>query len=243
MSRVPPLLHTLLSLTVLSLSAFAQDPKPAKPAPTPFTNPWHNPVDNPDLPRILLIGDSISIAYTPLVRKQLDGVANVHRPKTNCRWSAVGAESIREWIGDGTDAIDNDWDLIHFNFGLWDWYGWKQDPKATPASYAKNLDRIVTTLKENTLATLVFANTTPPCREGEQKVNLIITDERAAEFNNAARAVMEKHNVGINNLYDAVRKKRDTLQRAPDDVHYTDKGNRILANKVAARIKRDLTKK
>ena len=92
----------------------------------PFTNPFDNPVDNPALPRVLIIGDSISIGYTPRVRKLLKGKANVHRPKTNCRWSAFGNEKILDWIG------NSKWDLIHFNFGLWDWYGWKQPNKSTP---------------------------------------------------------------------------------------------------------------
>ena len=40
--------------------------------------------DVPGLPRVLLIGDSISIGYTAPVREMLKGVANVHRPLTNC---------------------------------------------------------------------------------------------------------------------------------------------------------------
>ena len=40
--------------------------------------------DNPKLPRVLLIGDSISIGYTISVRKLLADKANVHRPPTNC---------------------------------------------------------------------------------------------------------------------------------------------------------------
>ena len=36
------------------------------------------------LPRVLLIGDSISIGYTVPVREILKGKANVHRPLTNC---------------------------------------------------------------------------------------------------------------------------------------------------------------
>ncbi|MDG2182814.1 MAG: hypothetical protein P8L78_14085, partial [Mariniblastus sp.] len=54
----------------------------------PFKHPYANPVDNTELPRVLLIGDSISIGYTARVRKLLAEKANVHRPKTNCRWSA-----------------------------------------------------------------------------------------------------------------------------------------------------------
>ena len=99
-------------LTLFTLSCWAKSPDP-------FTNPFDNPVDDSDLPRVLIIGDSISIGYTPLVRKLLQNKANVHRPSTNCRWSAFGAENIDEWIGESS------WDLIHFNFGLWDWYGWK----------------------------------------------------------------------------------------------------------------------
>ena len=32
-------------------------------------------------------------------------------------------KKILDWIG------NSKWDLIHFNFGLWDWYGWKQGKK------------------------------------------------------------------------------------------------------------------
>jgi acyl-CoA thioesterase-1 len=202
----------------------------------PFQDPFANPVDESALPRVLIIGDSISIGYTPRVRKRLDGVANVHRPNTNCRWSAFGAEEIEEWIG------DSEWDVIHFNFGLWDWYGWKQDEKASPESYAGNLDTIVTKLRAKTDATLIFAITTPPCAGPEKNAKIVVTDERAREFNRAARAVMEKHEVGINNLYDVVRRERERYQLGADDVHYNDAGRDLLASKVAARIKRELGK-
>ena len=38
---------------------------------TPFNDPWKNPVDNSDLARVLIIGNSISIAYTPPVRRRV----------------------------------------------------------------------------------------------------------------------------------------------------------------------------
>jgi hypothetical protein len=34
--------------------------------------------DDPKLPRVLIIGDSVSVAYTLAVRKDLTGIANVH---------------------------------------------------------------------------------------------------------------------------------------------------------------------
>ncbi len=192
----------------------------------PFQHPFANPVDQPGLSRVLILGDSISIGYTPRVRRLLDGKANVHRPATNCRWSAFGDEQVEAWIGDTA------WDVIHFNFGLWDWYGWSQEVKATPESYAASLDSIVTKMKK-TNAKLIFGITTPPCIGPERKVKFIISEERAKEFNNAARAVMKKHGVQINDLYAVIGEDRAKYQRGENDVHYTEEGRDILAAAVA----------
>tara|TARA_B100001093_G_scaffold488963_1_gene526674 strand:- start:2445 stop:3119 length:675 start_codon:yes stop_codon:yes gene_type:complete len=203
--------------------------------PDPFSEPFDNPVDNPDFPRVLILGDSISIGYTPRVRKLLNGKANVHRPGTNCRWSAYGDENVLEWIG------DKKWDLIHFNFGLWDWYGWKQVNKATPQSYAKSLEGIVRKLKK-TGAKLVFGVTTPPCVGPEKKVKLIVTEERAEAFNRAAEVVMKKYGVAINDLYSVIGKDRSNYQLGENDVHYNDTGRDLLAAQVSKVIIEELKK-
>ena len=202
----------------------------------PFQQPFANPVDRPNLPRVLIIGDSISIGYTPRVRKLQEGTANVHRPTTNCRWSAFGDEHMDEWIG------DSKWDVIHFNFGLWDWYGWSQDVKATPQSYAKSLDSIVSKLKK-TNAKLIFAVTTPPCVGPEQKIKVVISEEQAKQFNDAAREVMQKHGVQINDLYSVIGPDRAKYQRGANDVHYTEQGRDLLAGHVAKAIEADLPSK
>ncbi len=200
----------------------------------PVQDPFANPIDDPALPRVLIIGDSISIGYTTGVRKLLSGKANVHRVKGNCRYSAFGAEHIDSWIGEG------DWGLIHFNFGLWDWYGWSQEPKATPESYAANLDQIVTKLKA-TKAQLIFGVTTPPCVGPETKVKIVITEARAKEFNDAALSVMKKHGVAINDLYTPIAGKRAQYQQGANNVHYNDAGKSLQAKQVAQAIEAALT--
>ena len=200
----------------------------------PFQDPFANPIDDPALPRVLIIGDSISIGYTTGVRKLLSSKANVHRVKGNCRYSAFGAEHIDSWIGEG------DWDLIHFNFGLWDWYGWSQEQKATPESYAANLDQIVTKLKA-TKAQLIFGVTTPPCIGPETKVKIIVTEERAKAFNDAALAVMKKHGVAINDLYAPIAGKRAQYQQGANNVHYNNAGKSLQAKQVAQAIEAALT--
>ena len=128
-----------------------------------------------DKPNVLIIGDSISMNYTPLVQKLLEDTAIVKRVAGNCRFSSYGAEHAREWVA------GEKWDVIHFNFGLWDWYGWQQDAKATPESYGRNLEKIVKHLQANG-GKLIFATTTPPCPEAEHSSQVLVTPARAMEF-------------------------------------------------------------
>ena len=202
--------------------------------PDPFSKPFDNPVDKPELPRVLILGDSISIGYTPRLRKSLEGKANVHRPTTNCRWSAFGDEKIHEWLG------NKKWDLIHFNFGLLDWYWWSQDTKATPESYSKNLNNIVQKLKKSE-ATLVFAMTTPPCVGPEKKARITVSKARAQEFNQAALRVMKKHGVVVNDLYVLIENEREKYQLGKNNVHYNEAGRDLLATQVAKVIKEQLS--
>ena len=51
-------------------------------------------VDQPGLPRVMLIGDSISLGYTPLVREMLKGQANVHRPAANSGPTIAGLKDL-----------------------------------------------------------------------------------------------------------------------------------------------------
>ena len=78
------------------------------------SNAWDFVEDDPSLPRVLLIGDSVSRAYTRTVRKELRGIANVHRAPANCGPTSTGLKKIDVWLGDGK------WDVIHFNFGIHD---------------------------------------------------------------------------------------------------------------------------
>src|SRR3954465_5493214 len=85
----------------LSGPARGQEPKAkakAKRAPDPVLAPIQ---DQAGLPRVLLIGDSISMGYTLPVREALAGKANVHRPPANCGPTSRGVEMIDSWLGDG----------------------------------------------------------------------------------------------------------------------------------------------
>src|SRR4051794_40674109 len=65
--------------------------------------------EDPALPRVLIIGDSISMYYTPEVRSLLKGKANVYRVPDNGKSTLYGLKNIDYWLGDGN------WAVIHFN--------------------------------------------------------------------------------------------------------------------------------
>lgn len=110
---------------------------------------------DPDLPNVLIIGDSISIGYTKPTIERLSGVANVRRVKANYGDTNAGVRNLTRWLG------DTQWDIIHFNWGLHDLCYRHPDSKvqehrdkihgtiAVPLEqYEKNLRTLVQRLKE-----------------------------------------------------------------------------------------------
>jgi len=219
-------------------SAAAQQPKAA--VKKKAANPAYAPVqDVPGLPRVLLIGDSISIGYTVPVQEALQGRANVHRPGTNCGPTSRGVESIDEWLGNGK------WDVIHFNFGLHD-VRYFDDGKASDAGkgqrqvsdsdYEKNLEQLVARMKK-TGAKLIFATTTPV---PEGSAGRIKGEE--IKYNEIALRVMQKHSVTIDDLYAFALPRLAEIQ-LPENVHFKPEGSKQLANQVAASILKALNTK
>ncbi|HEY8994916.1 MAG TPA: hypothetical protein VIM71_09660, partial [Lacunisphaera sp.] len=109
-------LHSAAVGLLLSVGpAFAADTSYATITDREMASPALRPIqDVPGLPRVLIIGDSVSIGYTLPTRDNLKGKANVHRPHTNCGSTTEGEKSLDAWLEDGH------WDVIHFNWGLHD---------------------------------------------------------------------------------------------------------------------------
>jgi len=195
------------------------------------------------LPNVLILGDSISIGYTKQVREGLKGKANLVRPKDNCGDTPRGLAGIEKWLGDGK------WDVIHFNWGLWDLC--YRNPKSKTQGnrdkvdgtlsvplpdYEKNLEKLVTRL-EKTGATLIWASTTV-VPEGE--IGRVAGDE--VKYNAIAERVMKKHGVAINDLHATSAAFRPEMFVGPGDVHFKPKGSAKLAEQVVMVISENLEK-
>jgi acyl-CoA thioesterase-1 len=213
-------LSALLAL-VSSLTVWSAEPP--KKAPSPVLAPVS---DVAGLPRVLLIGDSISMGYTLPVRELLKGKANVHRIPANGGPTKNGLANLSKWLGSGK------WDVIHFNWGIHDLKHMPDGKRQVEAAdYEANLRTLVAKLKA-TGAKLIWCSTTPiPAGE----LNPQRTFGQVSEYNAIAARVMNELGVPINDLNAWITPRFDEFHK-PKDLHYTDAGSAYLAEKVAKEI-------
>ncbi len=200
-------------------------------------------------PRVLILGDSISIGYTPFVQKLLAEEAVVIRPTRNgksaenCAGTDNGVQHIDRWL-----KLDGgNWDVIHVNFGLHDLKHVNaetgknsndpSDPLQTPPEeYEQQLREILGKIKA-TGATVIVCTTTPvppgckPAREVDapQKYNAI------------AKKIAAENGMLINDLFELANSQLEEIQR-PANVHFTPQGSEVLAEQVAGKIREALKK-
>lgn len=204
-----------------------------------LTDALKNPPEQAGLPRVLLLGDSISIGYTVPVRKELQGKAAVFRPAVNCQHTGFGLENVKRWLG------TNRWDVIHFNWGIWDTH--LLDAKGalihtadeskstvplhiryTPEHYRTNLTALVKSL-QGSGARLIWASSTPiMSRTGARFEDIRIRNDVAAE-------IMKENGIPVNDLY-AFSLPHAAEWQTPDKVHFNAAGNEQLGRRVAASI-------
>ena len=225
------------------LASAAVPTSTAKPVGTVASDPAFAPIaDDPHLPSVLLIGDSVSIGYTLAVREELAGVANVHRPAANCGSTKIALRDLEQWLG------DRRWDVIHFNFGLHDLgYRWPDDTNLNaqgvyataengghqnvpPSHYERNLREFVARLRR-TGAKLIFATTTPVSAD-------LHSYGRGAEqpYNAAALRVMRSEGITVDDLWAFVVPQIEQLQISGNP-HFTAKGSAALARQVAQAVR------
>lgn len=200
-------------------------------------------------PKVLILGDSISMGYTPFVREMLAQEATVVRPMRNakqpenCCGTDLAMTELDRWLA----LAGGDWDVIHFNFGLHDLKhvnaAGKNSNKPTDpyqsdlAEYEIQLRAIMKRLSE-TEAKLIFATTTPvpvgcqPLRE----------PETPPKYNEVALRLAQEFDVEVNDLFAFASQRASEIQR-PKDVHFTRAGSRALAIPVAAAIRSAIAKK
>ncbi|MBC8217948.1 MAG: SGNH/GDSL hydrolase family protein, partial [Planctomycetes bacterium] len=185
------------------------------------------------LPKVLIIGDSISIGYFRPAKELLEfDAVLVHNPG-NAQPTGTGLAKLDDWLG------ETKWDVIHFNHGLHDLKYVGENGKNVAVEkghqqipidqYEKNLEELVRRLKK-TGAKLIFATTTPvPDGTG------IRVKGDAKKYNVVAERVMKEHGITVNDLYSFAMPRLTKIQR-PKNVHFNEGGSFLLGEQVAAAI-------
>jgi hypothetical protein len=239
----------LLTALFCVLGGRAAELAPFTPA-TDLQGSWSFAV-NAGLPNVLILGDSISIGYTRDVRKLLHGQANVFRPMRpdgkqpdNCGDTRIGLKNLDRWLG------TNRWDVIHFNWGLWDLcyrnpqvktQGNRDKVNGTlsvpPVEYERNLEQLVARLTA-TGARLIWASTTV-VPEGE--AGRLVGDD--IKYNAVAAQVMKRHGIPTDDLYTLTKNFGGKFSAGKGNVHYTREGYARIAKQVAAAIRAELPRR
>jgi hypothetical protein len=202
-------------------------------------------LDDPKLPRVLSVGDSISINYEPATREYLKGIANYYRIEDNCWSTRRGVAFMPYWLGDYTRK-GLGWDLILFNSGMHD-----MKQKVLGGSYAVPLDEYKQNLKKEieimkkTGARLLFITTTPVPNDLGSEKYAFRTKSSEKFFNQAALEVLKEY-PGIEILDLAKVVEESPVMKdwwKGKDVHYWNKEEQeVLGKAVSDKIKEILSK-
>jgi hypothetical protein len=205
----------------LATSSFAQEgsfPTPVRER-IEWCDIWFTDAEKDELPRVLLIGDSIARGYFGGVEKALEG--NTYLGRLTTSRSVCDPVFFHE-----LDLVlgQYEFDVIHFNNGL---HGWGY----TEEQYKQGFDRFLDVLEEKAPeAKLICALSTPVLADGGMAEHA----ERVSQRNTIVTELCAEENVPVNDLHALM--KADDAYFASDGVHFTPEAREVQAAQVAEQI-------
>jgi hypothetical protein len=199
-----------------------------------------------NLPRVLLIGDSIVRAYRPEVEKRLAGKAYVAQLSS----SAFVSDPVL--LAQVAMVLDtNKFDVILFNNGM---HGWEHPED----EYARALPVLIATIRKHApSAKLIWANTTalrddsapagsdaPKDAAAAESGRLMtqadvkkVSDARIRARNTLAEQIMKRSQIPVTDLYSL---SAGHPEHHSDNVHFNGTGINLQADQVADAIRKQL---
>jgi GDSL-like Lipase/Acylhydrolase family len=207
-----------------SVAAARPDAAPPSREAIEWCDIWISHANETNLPRVLLIGDSIVRDYYPEVEKRLAGKAFVGRLATS-RFVAdpVLLKEI-ETVLDGAT-----FDVVVFNNGM---HGWQH----SEAEYRKAFPKLIKAIRAHApKAKLIWATTTPlrNVKDVTYDTKAEYSDERIAARNAVAAEIVAAQMIPTVDLNAAVRGHPEFHS---DNVHFNGQGSQILAARVCAAV-------
>jgi lysophospholipase L1-like esterase len=180
---------------------------------------WVTDANKNDLPRVLLIGDSITKGYFGEVEKRLAGKACCARLTTSkCVSDPFFPDEVQLLLKQYKFAA------IHVNNGL---HGWGY----TEEQYRDGLLRLMNTFQKHAGDAKIIWATTTPVRERDNLQQISERTERVIARNQIAAEIMKEHDIPTNDLYGLVEQHPDW--HSGDGVHFNGKGREAQGAAVA----------
>jgi len=197
---------------------------PSAREPIEWCDIWISHANETNLPRVLLIGDSITRDYYPEVEKRLAGKAYVGRL---CSSAFVADPALLQQIRLTVGSMK--FDVIHFNNGM---HGWQHTEKEFSDAFPEFLKTIQQSAPN---AKLVWASTTPlkVSPDASSAAPTEATDTRIAARNAAAKEIVQSKGISIDDLN---RLMAGHSEYHRDNVHFGSEGIELQAAQVAASI-------
>jgi lysophospholipase L1-like esterase len=186
--------------------------------------------------KVILIGDSIRIGYSPFVARELEGEAEIWGPEANGGTSRNILANLDEWV------IARDADVVHINCGLhdlardWDEDGTPRVVRVPLEEYSPNVRRILSRIQESGKK-VIWATTTPVHEENHKSKGFDRLEGDVLRYNEAATRVAGELGVPVNDLYRVVQDAGEASGLLPDGVHFTPEGSTRLGNAVAQSLR------
>jgi hypothetical protein len=183
---------------------------------------WITNADRETLPRVLMIGDSITRGYFGGVEKALAGKANCARLTTSrCVCDPVFFAELKLVLP------QYPWAVIHFNNGLHG-FGYSE------SQYRRAFARLMRALEQHAPnARLVWATTTA-VRDRDDLSRLSPTTERVRQRNHIAAEFVTEAGLPVDNLFRLVVDRPEFY--AGDGVHFNAEGKAAQVKQVTASI-------
>ena len=201
-------------------------------------------VENPRLPRILIIGDSISGHYINFVSDGMRERANVIGESSMVKgtWASMDPHFYRaDWASKDDNlkkflAERGPFHIVHFNNGIHNFFSAKPGDEVL---YAEQLRKVVATIREAG-AICIFANSTGTVGDNTiAKSPNYLTNCKT--FNAAAEKVMAELNVPVTDIYGVIQPRIKELI-SQDLIHPKAEASPLMANAIIARLNEALDK-
>jgi len=219
------LLRYVVPILLLSIAPVWAEERPVRREAIEWCDAWMSHLNERDLPRVVLIGDSITRGYYPAVEQNLAGKAYVARITTS---KAIGDPALLAELA--TFLTQVRFDVVHFNVGM---HGWAYSED----EYKEHFPALVAAIRKAAPeAKLIWASTTPVRKDRPSGAS----NERIEARNRIARAYAESQAIPVNDLNGLMSTRGDMHT---DDVHFSKEGSAIMAGQVAAEVSKALAAK